>query len=451
MHHCPERQNVQCPPLLPLFFSVRPTHPADGNASIQEEQQLPKNEKSCTTNISSTHFQGLPSVANAAPPGVVVPAVVIVEEAGGGIAPQQPSPPVTILPPLAPGNSASGLWWPSLEEVCAAPWSTLPYDPPQFRDELERYFCRTETPVSRNAIREKLVCPCKGLLASVRHGGKARAKAVSRILRNRFRLWQSGAIHDLWKRLHDDHKSRSPANKKYDEQQLEREARRVAQLVDEGMLSRAAAQLCSRGLAPNNTETARKLSELFPQETYSLDEPPPHAPSFSIQPELVRKLILRTPKGLAPGCSGMRAEHLKALLLDRNSGLAAQALALLTTFVNDCVNGNPPTALQPYLCGGRLIPLNKKDAGVRPLVVGEYLRAIVAKAALKQVDHHLMALQPLQVGVGGKGPIIQAAVLAVVLGARAQSRGNHSQSGHQKCIQYYRSACLYGRNRTLLP
>ena len=72
-----------------------------------------------------------------------------------------------------------------------------------------------------------------------------------------------------------------------------------------------------------------------------------------------------------------------------------------------------PPERQPYLCGGRLIPLNKKDSGIRPLVVGEILRALVAKLALREVDHCLSVLQPLQVAVGGKGPVIQAAILTL--------------------------------------
>ena len=104
---------------------------------------------------------------------------------------------------------------------------------------------------------------------------------------------------------------------------------------------------------------------------------------------------LHTPKGLAPGCSGMRAEHVKAVLLDRNVGVAAHALTLLTKYVNNCINGYLPAYLQPHLCGGRLIPLNKTDGGVRLLVEGEFLRALAFKAALKEVDHHLQTLQPL--------------------------------------------------------
>ena len=136
--------------------------------------------------------------------------------------------------------------------------------------------------------------------------------------------------------------------------------------------------------------------------------PQPQPSKFN--PKWLKKL-LETPKGLAPGSSGLRAEHLQAILTDRNLGISGEALDLLAKFVNLSLGGYLPTNLQTYFCGGRLIPLNKKDTGIRPIVVGELLRALIAKASLKEVEHLLVALQPLQLGVGRKGPVIQAPVL----------------------------------------
>ena len=90
------------------------------------------------------------------------------------------------------------------------------------------------------------------------------------------------------------------------------------------------------------------------------------APAFELQPTDVNKAVLKNPKGLAAGCSGLRAEHIKAVLQDRNLGRAAQALDKLTKLVNLCVAGYLPVELQEYFCNGRLIPLNKKDGGHSP-------------------------------------------------------------------------------------
>ena len=88
-------------------------------------------------------------------------------------------------------------------------------------------------------------------------------------------------------------------------------------------------------------------------------------------------------------------------------------LEVLTAFVNIALSGGLPEDVRPYLCGGRLVPLIKKDGGLRPLVVGEFLRSLVAKLAAHQMSEAASALLPLQVGVAGKGPYMQAATLAV--------------------------------------
>ena len=63
--------------------------------------------------------------------------------------------------------------------------------------------------------------------------------------------------------------------------------------------------------------------------------------------------------------------------------------------------GNDPS-LQPYICGGILVPLANKDGGVPPLVVGDLLRAITSKVAVQNAASAAEDLHPLQVGVWGK-------------------------------------------------
>ena len=86
------------------------------------------------------------------------------------------------------------------------------------------------------------------------------------------------------------------------------------------------------------------------------------------------------PNGSAPGPSGLRPSALQDLLCrNRRSGDLLPALA---TFVQACVNGRLPYTLGPMLCAARLIPLKKKDGGVRPVAVGEVLRRVVGKCLL---------------------------------------------------------------------
>ena len=234
-------------------------------------------------------------------------------------------------------------------------------------------------------------------------------EAVNRTLRHRLAFWKAGHFQRLWQRLCDDHRTRSTQAKKQEQKQVEREARRVAKLVDDGLLSRAAAQLCSRGIAPHNANTAVKVGTLFPSIRANLGDDLPEAPSFSVAPDSVRKLVLQTPKGLAPGCSGLRAEYLKALLCDRNAGLAAQSLSLLKAFVNQSLNGYLPRDLQPYVWRSTHT-FNQEGWGCTPISGGR----ISASAHLKMRvggSHPTALPDPShQIGAGRAGPVIPAAV-----------------------------------------
>jgi len=57
------------------------------------------------------------------------------------------------------------------------------------------------------------------------------------------------------------------------------------------------------------------------------------------------------------------------------AGLREALLTLVTAVSAGCLN---PRAA-PYLCVAHLIPLKKKDGGVRPIAVGDTARRLVAK------------------------------------------------------------------------
>ncbi len=61
-----------------------------------------------------------------------------------------------------------------------------------------------------------------------------------------------------------------------------------------------------------------------------------------------------------------------------------------------------PAGVREVLCASSLIPLSKKDGGVRPIAVGETLRGIVGKCLLllDAVKEEVACLQPRQCGVG---------------------------------------------------
>jgi len=132
----------------------------------------------------------------------------------------------------------------------------------------------------------------------------------------------------------------------------------------------------------------------------------------------------------------------------------AELLEALTLLTNLAVSGRLPLPLQPFLCGGRLVPVLKKDNGIRPIVVGELLRSLIAKVALAELGDGLADLQPLQVGVGGQGPWAQAAVLTVREWTKALRGGSPNVLVKVDIANAFnsinRSTCLQGI-RSLAP
>jgi len=72
------------------------------------------------------------------------------------------------------------------------------------------------------------------------------------------------------------------------------------------------------------------------------------------------------------------------------------------TFSDLAITHAFPPGVREVLCASSLIPLSKKDGGVRPIAVGETLRRIVGKCLLRldAVKEEVAHLQPRQCGVG---------------------------------------------------
>jgi len=76
-------------------------------------------------------------------------------------------------------------------------------------------------------------------------------------------------------------------------------------------------------------------------------------------------------------------------------------LHILTNFVNLILDTTKvPTAVQPIFFGARLIPLKKKDGGLRPIAVGNTLRRLVSKIVCNKARGLVNELLPFQYGFG---------------------------------------------------
>ena len=129
---------------------------------------------------------------------------------------------------------------------------------------------------------------------------------------------------------------------------------------------------------------------------------PSSVTALGVDEATLSKAIQSFPNGSSGGPDGLRPQHLKDLVNNKESGQGL--VTALTSFTNLLLNGNCPDAVMPFFFGGRLIALEKKAGGFRPIVVGLTLRRLVSKCANSVVSASLQdKFLPRQLGVGTSG------------------------------------------------
>ena len=137
-----------------------------------------------------------------------------------------------------------------------------------------------------------------------------------------------------------------------------------------------------------------KIQALFPQSPASAqaEAREDNTDIISVSPEEVLKAIKGAAEGLSPGPSGQRYEHLKQCISLPSKQLVQDLLASLATLFSAMANTELPNLLRPYLCSGSLIPANKKDGGIRPIVLGDVMASLCSKILLNQLISRFASL-----------------------------------------------------------
>ena len=199
----------------------------------------------------------------------------------------------------------------------------------------------------------------------------------------RFHLFFSGE----WDQLLQDSESTTQATPpaQAPASSTENRAQRAIHLTRLGELSRARQALLSQPLAPGTQNTLQQLTnpEARPQQPYAPIGPAilqwrPANP-VQVPPHLFTTNLRRARRG-APGPSGLTAEIAKVLLDDP---AATQAFSQVCCRL---AQANIPPIIATALGMGRLV-----GGGVRGLVVGDFLRRLVARSLAQhfasQFDH----------------------------------------------------------------
>ena len=180
-------------------------------------------------------------------------------------------------------------------------------------------------------------------------------------------------------------------------------ARGVSRKLEEGNYRGAVRMLASDELiAQSDIATLRALREKHPDPPQDSRDAPlldASTPQLSFDETAVKWAIQSFPAGSTGGIDGLTPLHLKDLI--NAEGQGSQLLTAVTALTNLMVNGGVPATIKPFIYGGRLIALNKKDGGVRPIVVGQVLRRIASKLVNRHGTTKLKnGFTPLQLGVG---------------------------------------------------
>ena len=138
-------------------------------------------------------------------------------------------------------------------------------------------------------------------------------------------------------------------------------------------------------MAPGTLRTLRELTN--PEKRPSFPRLPldPELDAFepaeqiNLDPELVMKNLRTARRGAAGGPSGMTAEHLRPLLeCDRD-------VAVFHQFAHIMARGEVPDRIEEAIGLGRITALRKPDGGARGIVIGDFLRRLIARTIAKQI------------------------------------------------------------------
>eukprot|EP00971_Amphidinium_carterae_P328684 6460682-Amphidinium_carterae.1 len=233
-------------------------------------------------------------------------------------------------------------------------------------------------------------------------GGKAQRTRADNDTKQRLRRWIEGERAELWPAL-------QPKRKRAQQQQEDDLGIRLAraqELLQEGLQQKACA-----ALAPG-----KAIREVTSQIMTDMQKKHPRARETDLQRQrelrsvhetaapvidaaAVGRAIASFPRASAPGCSGLRPQHLKDANAPAWKDEHHRQLAVLVTSI---AKGRVPRRLVPWVVGGNLTVLEKpNNRGFRPIAVGETVRRLVAKTLVAHVQEDVVSyLQPLQLGVG---------------------------------------------------
>ena len=293
--------------------------------------------------------------------------------------------PAAPLPPLV-GSPASVTDAPWLTRRCPAQRTLFRASLPTWRAALSlraaRFCAAVGTADELPALRELLDAPTS-LLPLARGNARTRERSQAAALSGRPRPAPSPATHP-------------PAPPTQPPSVSARLSRKIVELCSCGAMRKAARLLGSTAAPlPVSAEVLERLQTLHPAgDTDPLPSAPSTLPPVPIDAKILLAASRLLARGAAPGLDGWTRELLAPLLDDRS---CSYAFVLLSRSLAE----GRYKPIRGLFTASLLIPLSKKDGGVRPIAVESmWLRLASHAALLCCKDAANAAISPLQYGVG---------------------------------------------------
>ena len=231
-------------------------------------------------------------------------------------------------------------------------------------------------------------------------GGKSHRSQRMEWTRGRLQRWLAGERGSLWQDLPI---YRRPQTREYsgESAKIQQQQRCIA-LTSEGGYSNACKALTSPAPLGQTAETTAQLREKHPSSSRPIDLSTLGNSSSTLVPTITavsaEESIRSFHRLSGGGPSGLRPIHLKNCLSTEHRD---EFVERCTALVNLLAKGDAPESLAPFLAGGNLTALPKKDNGIRPVAVGEVWRRLTAKCLCNEFKEQTSAyFFPQQIGVG---------------------------------------------------
>ena len=251
-----------------------------------------------------------------------------------------------------------------------------------------------------------LIFPTICLRAPV-HNGKRHSKSLSTLVNQQIVFFETTSDTTLLLKSIDSAKTPPKTSGLKRSERLLRKL--VSDKLNDGDVRGAVRHVSSDdGLAPYSPEVLSDLLTKHPKKPSNRRSFPDASDCTPpvITPEEIAAVIKSFPLGSSGGITRLRPQHLKEAIRNEAGDQQKRLLQQLTYLINVIISNKLPTYVSPILLGANITALNKKDGGIRPIAVGETIRRIACKCALKRVEKSVSKLMsPFQFGCGVRAGI----------------------------------------------